>query len=97
MIWYFYSVTYYKTWAWLLLFSWKLYRIVTPRIAYSPPTSSAHEILQNTGVGYHFLLQGIFSTQGPSLHDQHWQPNSYRDITGETHLHGTYLELLNLF
>ena len=30
----------------------------------SPPDSSVHGILQNTGVGCHFLLQGIFPTQG---------------------------------
>ena len=36
---------------------------------YSPPGSSLHGILQDTGVGCHFLLQGIFLTQGlnPSL------------------------------
>ena len=31
---------------------------------FSLPGSSVHGILQNTGVGCHFLLQGIFSTQG---------------------------------
>ena len=30
----------------------------------SPPGSSVHGIFQNTGVGCHFLLQGIFLTQG---------------------------------
>ena len=30
----------------------------------SPPGSSVHGILQATGVGCHFLLQGIFLTQG---------------------------------
>ena len=29
--------------------------------------------LGNTGVGYHFLLQGIFLTQGLNLHLLHWQ------------------------
>ena len=35
-------------------------------MGYSPPGSSVHGIIQskNTGVGYHFLLQGIFQTQG---------------------------------
>ena len=28
---------------------------------------------KNTGVGYHFLLQGIFLTQGSSLHLLYWQ------------------------
>ena len=28
---------------------------------------------KNTGVGYHFLLQGIFPTQGSNLHLLHWQ------------------------
>ena len=33
---------------------------------HTPPGSSVHEILhcKNTGVGCHFLLQGILSTQG---------------------------------
>ena len=35
---------------------------------YSPPGSSVHEILQNTEAGCHFLLQGIFPTQGSNSH-----------------------------
>ena len=31
---------------------------------------------QNTGVGCHFLLQGIFLTQGSNLHLLHWQKDS---------------------
>jgi len=31
---------------------------------YSPPGSSVHGSLKNIGVGCHYLLQGIFSTQG---------------------------------
>ena len=31
---------------------------------------------KNTGVGCHFLLQGIFSTQGWNLHLLHWQAGS---------------------
>ena len=40
----------------------------------SPSGSSVHGI--NTGVGCHFLLQGIFSTQGSNLHLLHcrWSP-----------------------
>ena len=36
----------------------------------SPPCSSVHGIFagKNTGVGCHFLLQGIFPTQGSNLH-----------------------------
>ena len=35
----------------------------------SPPGSSVHGILhQDTGVGCHFLLQGIFQTQGSNPH-----------------------------
>ena len=34
----------------------------------SPPGSSVHEILQNTGAGCHFLLQGILPTQGSNSH-----------------------------
>ena len=42
---------------------------------FSPPGSSVHGILKNTGEGCHFLLQGIFPTQGlnPGLH---WQVDS---------------------
>ena len=47
----------------------------------SPPGSSVHEIFpgRNTGVGCHFLLQGIFPTPGlnPRLwHLLHWQARS---------------------
>ena len=47
----------------------------------SPPGSSLHGILQgkNTGVGYHFLLQGIFLIQVSNLHLcrlLHWQEDS---------------------
>ena len=31
---------------------------------------------KNTGVGCHFLLQGIFLTQGSNLHLLHWQAGS---------------------
>ena len=31
---------------------------------------------ENTGVGCHFLLQGIFSIQGSNLHFLHWQADS---------------------
>ena len=31
---------------------------------------------KNTGVGYHFLLQGIFPTQALNLHLIHWQVDS---------------------
>ena len=34
----------------------------------SPPGSLVHEILQNTGAGCHFLLQGILPTQGSNSH-----------------------------
>ena len=36
---------------------------------WSPPACSVHGTFQarNTGVGYHFLLQGIFPTQGSNL------------------------------
>ena len=32
-----------------------------------PPVASVHGILQNTGVDCHFLLPGIFQTQGVNL------------------------------
>ena len=48
---------------------------------HNPPGSSLHEDSpgKNTGVGCHFLLQGIFLTQGSNLHLfclLHWQPGS---------------------
>ena len=46
---------------------------------WSRPGSPVHGILQNTGAGCHFLLQGIFLTQGlnPSLLCLlHWQADS---------------------
>ena len=44
----------------------------------SLPGSSVHEIFQarNTGVGCHFLLQGIFPTQGFNPHPLHGQADS---------------------
>ena len=32
---------------------------------------------KNTGVGCHFLLQGIFPTQGSNTHLRHWQVDSF--------------------
>ena len=48
---------------------------------YSPASSSVHGIYpgKNTGVGFHFLLQGIFQPQGSNsclLHLLHWQVDS---------------------
>ena len=34
------------------------------------------QLCKNTGVGCHFLLQGIFPTQGSNLHLLHWQLDS---------------------
>ena len=47
---------------------------------------------KNTGAGYHFLLQGIFPTQGPNLpllHLLHWQVGSL----SLSHLRSPYLTL----
>ena len=47
---------------------------VTDPMDCSPPDSYVHRIPQkNTGVSYHFLLQGIFRTQGLNLH---WRVDS---------------------
>ena len=48
---------------------------------YNPPGSSAHGIFpgKNIGAGCHFLLQGIFLTQGSNprlLRFLHWQADS---------------------
>ena len=44
----------------------------------SPPGSSVHGDSpgKNTGVDCHFLLQGIFLTQGLTAHLLHWQADS---------------------
>ena len=44
----------------------------------SPPGSSVHGIFpgKNTGIGCHFLLQGIFLTQGSKPCLLHWQADS---------------------
>ena len=48
----------------------------------SPPCSSVHGVGssgKNAGVGWHFLLQGIFPTQGSNLsllHLRHWRVDS---------------------
>ena len=44
----------------------------------SPPGSSClwNLLGKNTGVGYHFLLQGFFLTQGLNLCFLHWQADS---------------------
>ena len=54
----------------------------------SPPGSSAHGTPQarSTGVGCHFLLQGVFPTQGLNLRLLwllHWRRILYRGATGE--------------
>ena len=45
----------------------------------SSPGSSVHGIFlgKNIGVGCHFLLQGIFPTQGSNVHLLHGQADSY--------------------
>ena len=44
----------------------------------SPSGSSVHGLPgKNTGVGCHFLFQGIFSTLGLSLYLMNWQADSY--------------------
>ena len=47
---------------------------------------------KNTGVGCHFLLQGIFLTQGSNMHLLHWQAESLllghqRSLYTHTHTH----------
>ena len=54
---------------------------VTPwTVAHETPLSMGYSS-KNTGVGCHFLLQGIFPTQGSNLtllHLPHWQADSLR-------------------
>ena len=43
---------------------------------YSLPGGPSNSPGKNTGVGRHFLLQGIFLMQGSNLHLLHWQADS---------------------
>ena len=54
----------------------------TPRVVYwqgtgaSAPGGPQDSLGKNTGVGCHFLLQGIFPTQGSNLRLLHWEADS---------------------
>ena len=54
-------------WVKVLVIQWCL--TLCDPVDYSPPSSSVHGASpgKNTGVGYHFLLQGVFPTQGSNL------------------------------
>ena len=52
--------------------------------SFATPWAAAHRLLcpwefpgKNTRVGYHFLVQGIFLTQGWKLHFLNWQVDSF--------------------
>ena len=71
--------------AWLLLSRCDDQLVVVEllsRVSWQPcdcslPGPSVYGISQaRTGVGYHFLLQGIFPTQGSNLCFLHWQADS---------------------
>ena len=49
---------------------------VTPWTVAHQPALSMGFPRQDTGVGWHFLLQGIFLTQGLNLCLLHWQGDS---------------------
>ena len=53
----------------------------------SPPGSSVHGYFpgKTTGVDCHFLLQGIFPTQGSNLHLLHWQPPGKLKVVCDGH------------
>ena len=56
----------------------------------SSPISSVHWIFSSkyTGTRCHFLLQGIFLTQGSNLHLLHWQADSLPPVpTGKPRVH----------
>ena len=66
----------------------------------SPPGSSCTWDFpgKNTGVGCHFLLQGIFLTQGSNLHLLHWQVGSLStEPPGKPPSHLTVREFPYLF
>ena len=56
----------------------QLYLTLCNAMDCSPPVSAVHWISpgRDTGVGCHFLLQGIFPTQGSNPHLLHWQVDS---------------------
>ena len=60
----------------LLMLSWSVMSTLSNPMGHSPPGSSVHRDSpgQNTGVGCHALLQGIFLTQGlnPGLLHCRW-------------------------
>jgi len=59
----------------------------------SPPDSCPwNSPAKNTGVGCHFLLQGIFQTQGLNLHLLNWQANSLPLCHLESPVDGFQLE-----
>ena len=62
----------------LVLFSHYPAHLFCDHMDYGPPGSFCPQDSpgKNTGVGCHFLLQGIFSTQGSNLHLLHWQADS---------------------
>ena len=51
---------------------------------------------KNTGVGCHFLLQGIVPTQGSNLHLLHWQADSLPLNPLEAH-NGEHMLLYRLY
>ena len=52
---------------------------------------------KNTGVGCHFLLQGLFLTQGSNQHLPHWQADTLPpSLEGSTEVPGLYLKRQNL-
>ena len=63
----------------------------------SPPGSYIHGVFpgKNTGVGCHFLLQGIFPTQGSSLCLLQCKQIFYCWAIGETHLQNTNSKINN--
>ena len=73
----------------LWLLGWLITKLC---LAICDPWTAAHQAppsmgfpRQNTGVGYHFLLQGIFPTQGPNSGLLHWQADSLPLTTKEAH------------
>ena len=60
--------------------------LATPwTVAHQAPLSMEFS-KKDTGVGYHFLLQRIFPTQGSNPSILHWQEDSYRGATREAHV-----------
>ena len=72
------------SWPLALGLGWVCVQLLSPVWLFATPWTVAPRLLcpwdfpgKNTGVGCHFLLQGMFPAQGLYLHLLHWQADSF--------------------